>query len=48
MFVFISVAALEPASLAPLVDIFDTPPQPVIPTMGDVSVTPGVEEAVRK
>eukprot|EP00112_Aurelia_sp_Birch-Aquarium-sp1_P008540 Seg1944.9 transcript_id=Seg1944.9/GoldUCD/mRNA.D3Y31 product="AP-2 complex subunit alpha-2" protein_id=Seg1944.9/GoldUCD/D3Y31 len=37
-----------PAAASPLVDIFDTPPEPAIPIGGDVTVTPGVDQTVRK
>eukprot|EP00112_Aurelia_sp_Birch-Aquarium-sp1_P004862 Seg1549.13 transcript_id=Seg1549.13/GoldUCD/mRNA.D3Y31 product="AP-2 complex subunit alpha-2" protein_id=Seg1549.13/GoldUCD/D3Y31 len=37
-----------PAAATPLVDIFDTPPEPAIPIGGDVTVTPGVDQTVRK
>eukprot|EP00794_Sanderia_malayensis_P018198 gene18198-20014_t len=45
----ISLAAAAPApSNVPLVDIFEAPPEPVIPQTGDVTVSPLVEQAVRK
>ena len=37
-----------PATAAPLVDIFDTAPEPVIPVSGSLTLSPGVEQAIRK
>ncbi|XP_065070823.1 AP-2 complex subunit alpha-2-like [Rhopilema esculentum] len=41
-------APAPPASETALVDIFDTPPEPVIPTGGNIVVSPGADQAVRK